>query len=54
MAGLVSGVVQDPDGEPVVGARVYSGIHFRHADEDGVKLGRDVARDGLERAFERD
>ena len=38
----------------VVDARVYSGIHFRKADVVGAELGRDVARDGLERAFERD
>jgi hypothetical protein len=28
----------------VVDARVYSGIHFRTADEVGVRLGRQVAR----------
>jgi hypothetical protein len=38
----------------VIDARVYSGIHFRKADEDGARLGRAVARDGLERYFERD
>ena len=40
--------------DEVVDARVYSGIHFRKADVDGKALGRDVARDGLEREFERD
>ena len=40
--------------DEVVDARVYSGIHFRKADVDGAVLGRDVARDGLERNFERD
>ena len=40
--------------DEVVDARVYSGIHFRKADEDGAELGEDVARDGLERYFERD
>ena len=39
--------------DEVVDARVYSGIHFRKADVDGEVLGRDVARDGLERNFER-
>jgi hypothetical protein len=38
----------------VIDARVYSGIHFRNADEDGAELGRAVAREGLERHFERD
>ena len=38
----------------VIDARVYSGIHFRKADEDGAQLGRAVAHDGLERYFERD
>ena len=27
----------------VIDARVYSGIHFRTADEDGARLGRQVA-----------
>jgi hypothetical protein len=40
--------------DEVVDARVYSGIHFRKADEDGAELGKDVARDGLRRNFERD
>jgi hypothetical protein len=40
--------------DEVVDARVYSGIHFRKADDDGAELGRDVARDGLKRYFERD
>jgi hypothetical protein len=40
--------------DEVVDARVYSGIHFRKADEDGARLGRDVAHDALERHFERD
>jgi hypothetical protein len=39
--------------DEVVDARVYSGIHFRKADEDGAQLGERVARDGLERHFER-
>ena len=43
-----------PAVDEVVDARVYSGIHFRKADEDGVKIGEDVARDALERYFERD
>jgi len=30
--------------DEVVDARVWSGIHFRYADEDGAKIGREVAR----------
>ena len=30
--------------DEVVDARVWSGIHFRYADEDGAKMGRQVAR----------
>ena len=30
--------------QEVVDARVLEGIHFRHADEDGAKIGRDVAK----------
>jgi hypothetical protein len=30
--------------EEVVDARVYSGIHFRTADEDGARIGKKVAR----------
>jgi hypothetical protein len=40
--------------EEVVDARVYSGIHFRKADEDGVAVGEDAAHRGLSRHFERD
>ncbi|MDA0167968.1 vanadium-dependent haloperoxidase [Solirubrobacter taibaiensis] len=40
--------------DEIVDARVYSGIHFRKADDDGAALGARVARDGLERNFERD
>jgi hypothetical protein len=40
--------------DEVVNARVYSGIHFRKADEDGAQQGAAVARDGLRHAFERD
>jgi hypothetical protein len=40
--------------DEAVDARVYSGIHFRKADEDGEELGEHVARDGLDRYFERD
>jgi hypothetical protein len=40
--------------DEVVDARVYSGIHFRKADEDGAVIGEHVARDALERYFERD
>ena len=38
----------------MIDARVYSGIHFRKADDDGERLGQDVARDGLAHAFGRD
>jgi hypothetical protein len=40
--------------DEAVDARVYSGIHFRKADEDGVEIGEDVARDSLRRYFDRD
>jgi hypothetical protein len=40
--------------DEVVDARVWSGIHFRKADDDGAELGHDVARDSLKRYFERD
>ena len=40
--------------DEIVDARVYSGIHFRKADDDGAVLGARVARDGLARNFERD
>lgn len=40
--------------DEVVDARVYSGIHFRKADEDGAQVGRDVADHALDRSFERD
>ena len=40
--------------DEVVDARVWSGIHFRKADEDGAELGHEVARDSLKRYFERD
>ena len=40
--------------DEVVDARVYSGIHFRKADEDGAQVGEAVARDGLRHYFERD
>jgi hypothetical protein len=40
--------------DEVVDGRVYSGIHFRKADEDGADIGKAVARHGLSRYFERD
>jgi hypothetical protein len=40
--------------DEVIDARVYSGIHFRNADEAGAELGRAVARDALARCCERD
>jgi hypothetical protein len=39
--------------EEVVDARIYSGIHFRTADEVGARLGRKVARFVSNRALER-
>ena len=30
--------------DDTIDARVYQGIHFRSADEQGVGIGRDVAR----------
>ena len=30
--------------EEIIDARVYSGIHFRSADVQGARLGRQVAR----------
>jgi hypothetical protein len=40
--------------DEIVDARVYSGIHFRKADDDGAEVGEDVAEYGLKRYFERD
>ena len=40
--------------DEVVDARVYSGIHFRKADEDGADVGTAVARRGLARSFRPD
>jgi hypothetical protein len=40
--------------DEVIDARVYSGIHFQKADDDGAAIGRSVARYGLARYFERD
>jgi hypothetical protein len=34
----------DEAAEEVIDARVYSGIHFRTADEVGARVGRQVAR----------
>jgi hypothetical protein len=30
--------------DEIVEARMWSGIHFRSADEQGAKIGRDVAK----------
>ena len=35
----------------IVDARVWSGIHFRFADEEGAKIGRKVAQWGNRHAF---
>ena len=40
--------------DEVIDARVYSGIHFRKADEDGEAVGEQVAEHGLDRYFERE
>lgn len=39
--------------EEIKNARVFAGIHFRTATEDGVKLGADVAQYLLEHKFQR-
>jgi hypothetical protein len=38
--------------DDVVDARVWSGIHFRFADDEGARIGRKVARWGNRHAFE--
>jgi hypothetical protein len=37
--------------DEVVDARIYSGIHFRTADEVGAWVGRDVARHVMRRVL---
>jgi hypothetical protein len=37
--------------EDVIGARVWSGVHFHFADEEGAKIGRKVAHWGNRHAF---
>jgi hypothetical protein len=37
----------------VVNARIYGGIHYRSADEDGVKIGKQVARFATRHFFRR-
>jgi hypothetical protein len=37
--------------DDIVDARVWSGIHFRFADEEAAKIGRKVAHFGNRRAF---
>lgn len=39
--------------DEVVNARVFAGIHFRHACEDGTELGKSVAAYVLENKFQR-
>jgi hypothetical protein len=39
--------------EEIKNARVFAGIHFRTATEDGVKLGSDVGHYVLEHKFQR-
>jgi hypothetical protein len=36
----------------VVEARIWAGIHFRTADEEGALLGQQVARYGLQHYFQ--
>jgi hypothetical protein len=38
--------------EEIIGARVWSGIHFRTADEQGAELGTEVAEYMEEHYFE--
>jgi len=40
--------------EEVINARVWGGIHFRTADEQGVRLGEEVARWEDHHYFKRD
>ncbi|MBE2319570.1 vanadium-dependent haloperoxidase [Solirubrobacter sp. CPCC 204708] len=59
MNSTTSGTTRDYRGfaqavDEIVDARVFSGIHFRKADEDGAQIGVEVAREGLARHFERD
>ena len=37
--------------DDIVEARIWSGIHFRFADTEGAKMGRNVARWGNRHAF---
>jgi hypothetical protein len=37
--------------EEVIDARIYSGIHFRTADEDGAQTGHRIARFVVNQAF---
>ena len=39
--------------DEVIEARIYSGIHFRTADEVGARLGRKVARFVLNHALQK-
>jgi hypothetical protein len=39
--------------DEVIDARVYSGLHFRTADEDGAEIGKEVARWRKEHFFQR-
>jgi hypothetical protein len=43
-AGLTRSFTRFSDAiEEIIGARVWSGIHFRTADEQGERIGRQVA-----------
>ena len=35
--------------EEVIDARIFSGIHYRSADEDGARVGREVAQHVMSR-----
>jgi hypothetical protein len=37
--------------DEVIEARIYSGIHYRSADEDGARVGRKVAQFVVDRAL---
>jgi hypothetical protein len=39
--------------DEVIGARIYSGIHFRNSDEVGARLGRKVAQFVMKHALQR-
>jgi hypothetical protein len=45
VGGLTRGFTRVSDAvEEIIGARVWSGIHFRKADEDGARIGQQIAK----------